>query len=200
MSFPASERSRQLVLTLPNQLTLLRMGLVPVFIIFLVSDMHAWALATFLFASFTDALDGFIARVWRQKTTLGAYLDPVADKALLMTGIVSLAFLQSAPNFLPLWAAIIFVARDVILLICVSVIMLSTSYRDFRPAVLGKATTFTQLFLIIYALVFNWLGRPAPHFEAAIWLVIGATTLSTIQYALRITKIFAEQETNSAAR
>lgn len=169
------------------------MGLVPLFLILMISDERGWAFAVFLTAGMTDALDGLIARVWKQKTELGAYLDPVADKMLLMTAVLCLALLN-LPNRIPLWVAILFVARDVILLISVAIIVLTTPYRTFTPAIAGKITTFLQLALVVDTLFYHARGEPSPHFNALLWLAFTATALSIIQYTARASRILAGAE------
>src|SRR5579862_7382772 len=79
------------VLTVPNQLTFLRLGFLPLFIITILYRRYAWALAILIFAALTDGLDGLLARSLNQKTALGAYLDPIADKLLLSSSFVVLA-------------------------------------------------------------------------------------------------------------
>ena len=101
--------------TIPNLLSLLRMGLVPLFIITVVNSDWRKALLIFLVAGITDALDGFIARFWNQKSLLGSYLDPIADKLLLTSAYVVL----SIPGLnrgaeIPLWITILVIARDVL--------------------------------------------------------------------------------------
>ncbi len=87
--------------TVPNLLSLLRMGIIPLFVIALLEGQPRRALILFLVAGVTDALDGFIARFWNQRSVLGTYLDPIADKLLLMTAyvILSVPSLQPAPRF-----------------------------------------------------------------------------------------------------
>ena len=102
-----------MIFTIPNLLTLLRMGLIPLFIITLVNGEPRKALLVFVVAGVTDALDGFIARFWKQQSLVGSYLDPIADKLLLMSAYVVLSIpslSHGAP--IPLWVTILVIARD----------------------------------------------------------------------------------------
>jgi cardiolipin synthase len=186
-------------LTLPNQLTLLRMGLTPLFLILLLSRQEGGALLVFMLAALTDALDGLIARLWKQKTTLGAYLDPVADKMLLAIAILGLT-LSEFPNRIPVSFAVSFLARDVIIFVIILATLFTTERRDlFRPSLFGKATTLLQMLLIADALFYNWHGVPSPHLGALLWAAFSATALSAVQYSLRASRILAaaqEQNTN----
>ena len=100
-------------MNIPNLLTLLRIILVPVIVILLIQGLFLKALIVFVVAAFSDVLDGFLARILRQKTALGAYLDPIADKALLASSFVTLSILHVIPG----WLAVIVISRDVIILL-----------------------------------------------------------------------------------
>ena len=99
-------------MNLPNILTLLRVLLIPLFVILIINKHLDWALLTFAIAGITDGLDGLIARLTHQRTELGAYLDPIADKLLLFAGFISLAIIEVIPS----WLVVIVIARDVIIL------------------------------------------------------------------------------------
>ncbi len=186
-------------LTIPNQLTLLRMGLTPLFLILLLSRQEGGALLVFMLAALTDALDGLIARLWKQKTTLGAYLDPVADKMLLAIAILGLT-LSEFPNRIPVSFAISFLARDVIILVIILAILFTTEQQGlFHPSLFGKATTLLQMLLVADALFYNWRGITSPHLEVLLWAAFSVTALSAVQYSLRAGRILAaaqEQNTN----
>ncbi|MBW2175094.1 MAG: CDP-alcohol phosphatidyltransferase family protein [Deltaproteobacteria bacterium] len=99
-------------MNIPNTLTLLRILLTPLFAIFLIKHLFDFALLVFAIAALSDGVDGFIARVFRQKTTLGAFLDPAADKLLLVTAFVTLAIQEQIPS----WLSVLVITRDVIIL------------------------------------------------------------------------------------
>ena len=119
--------------TIPNLLSLLRMGLIPLFIIMVVNGDPPKALLIFLVAGVTDALDGFIARFWKQQSPLGAYLDPMADKLLLTTAYVVLAIpsLNHGGTQIPAWVTILVIARDVLIVAVALVLSLAAGIRNF---------------------------------------------------------------------
>ncbi len=137
------------ILTVPNELTLLRLAFLPFFIIAIKYDRYAVALGILVIAGITDGLDGWIARGLNQKTSLGAYLDPIADKLLLSSSYIVLA-LKGAIGW---WLAILVLGRDVLLLTACVVILLTLGYRPFPPSFWGKATTFFEIVLIVVVLV-----------------------------------------------
>jgi cardiolipin synthase len=159
------------VLTPANQLTILRMIFIPIFVILLVYDQRGWAFAIFILAGVTDVLDGLIARWFQQKTSLGAYLDPIADKLLLTTSFVVLSIKEmELPNLVPLWLTILVISRDVILISSVLIIVISTGHRTFPPSVYGKAATCFQILTIVAVLYWNYRGVNLPPLH---WLFVG---------------------------
>ena len=125
-----------------NQLTMMRMLLIPAFVILLMYGYRGWALVTFLAAGLTDLFDGLIARMTGDKTTLGAWLDPMADKLLLLTMFVMLTLPEiGRPNRLPLWFTVLVISRDVAIVATVAVVNLAIGPRTFRPSIYGKIAT-----------------------------------------------------------
>jgi cardiolipin synthase len=166
---------------IPNLLTILRILMIPLFVYLLVYGYTRWALGAFVVAGLTDALDGAIARMWHQQTTLGRYLDPLADKMLLTAAFVALAVL----SWIPFWALLIVVSRDIILLIGTVVMHLTQGDFDINPTLLGKTTTFLQLVLVVLALVMVSGVGAVPHFDAAVWVVAAVTVVSGLHYLYR---------------
>ena len=120
------EAARPMNLTTANQLTILRMLLIPAFVILLVYGYRGWALVTFMVAGLTDLLDGLIARLAGEKTTLGAWLDPMADKLLLVTMFIVLTLPGiGLANQLPIWFTILVISRDVAIVATVAVVNLA---------------------------------------------------------------------------
>src|SRR4030067_1089355 len=113
-------------MNLPNALTLIRVFLIPVFVILIINRYFGWAAITFAIAGVTDGIDGLIARLTHQRTELGAYLDPIADKLLLSSAFITLAIVA----ILPSWLAVIVITRDVIILVG----YLLMAFTDDRPA------------------------------------------------------------------
>src|SRR5207249_11882442 len=122
-----------------NQLTMMRMLLIPAFVILLMYGYRGWALVIFLTAGLTDLFDGLVARMAGDKTTLGAWLDPMADKLLLLTMFVMLTLPEiGRPNRLPLWFTVLVISRDVAIVATVAVVNLAIGPRTFRPSIYGK--------------------------------------------------------------
>ncbi|NDY42351.1 CDP-diacylglycerol--glycerol-3-phosphate 3-phosphatidyltransferase [Dissulfurirhabdus thermomarina] len=168
-------------MNLPNLLTLLRILLVPLLVICLIERRMAEALAIFAAAGFTDALDGFLARWLRQKTRLGAVLDPIADKLLLMSACVTLAVIGRLPG----WLAVIVISRDVIILLGVGVLFLILGGVEIRPSFLGKVTTFCQLFTVFLVLAGAWLAGAERWLPAVFWATAAVTVASGLHYMAR---------------
>jgi cardiolipin synthase (CMP-forming) len=137
------------ILTVPNQLTFLRLTFIPFFIIAIKYDRWLLALGILLAAGVSDGLDGLFARGLNQRTPLGAYLDPIADKLLLSSSYFVLALKAK----IPWWLAILVLSRDVMLLVACAVILTTVGYRPFPPSIWGKATTFFEIILIILVLL-----------------------------------------------
>jgi cardiolipin synthase len=175
------------VLTAANQLTLLRLLLVPVFALFMLYGLPGWALVTFAVAGATDAFDGVIARRTGQPTTLGAWLDPMADKILVLTMFVMLTLPGLGfANRLPLWLTVVVVSRDIGIVLTVAVFNLAVSRRTFKPTLLGKAATVVYVFTGVIALYANYLGRPLLIVEVAVYTSLLFTLASAGQYLVRM--------------
>jgi phosphatidylglycerophosphate synthase len=142
-------------LTPANQLTLLRMLLIPAFVILVVYGHLGWALVVFVTAGVTDALDGLIARRSGQKTSLGAWLDPMADKLLLVTTFVVLTI----PG-----------------------LNLAIGPRTFRPSIYGKIATGTYIVTAVAAMLFNYLGYHSVVVDVGVWTSLAITLVSAFHY------------------
>jgi len=146
-------------MTVPNLLTLLRILAVPVFAIAVWYGHSVEACMLFVAAGITDLVDGYIARRFNQKSDLGAFLDPAADKLLMTTAFVLMALpMEHMIVRIPAWVAILAISRDV----AISLVALRASAHydpvHFRPSILGKLTTGTELFAISLGLLFNAMG------------------------------------------
>jgi cardiolipin synthase (CMP-forming) len=174
-------------LTLANQLTILRIMLIPAFVLFVVYGYLGWALFTFAFAGVTDALDGLIARRAGQRTSLGAWLDPMADKLLLVTTFVVLT-LPGIPlaNHVPLWLTIVVISRDIVIVGVVAIVNLAVGPRTFRPSIFGKLATATYIVTSVVVMYFNYLGTPSPFVDLMIWLSLALTLISSADYFLKM--------------
>jgi cardiolipin synthase (CMP-forming) len=139
-------------MNLPNILTLTRVLLIPVFIIFIINESHGWAIVTFAVAGVTDLTDGLIARLTHQRTELGAYFDPIADKLLLSSAYIALAI----TGVLPSWLTIVVITRDLVILLGFLVFFLTNCRPRVRPSWLSKITTNFQIITILLVLSSNW--------------------------------------------
>src|SRR2546425_4048587 len=115
--------------TVPNQITLLRLGFLPFFLILISYEHYRWALLVLILAALSDACDGLIARKFNQRSSLGAFLDPIADKLLLSSSFIILAMEKK----LAWWLTILVLSRDVLILIVAVVIILISGNRPFPP-------------------------------------------------------------------
>lgn len=166
------------MLNLPNLLSITRIILIVPFILFLIHQRYGWAIGVFIAAAATDAIDGALARLLRQRTQLGAYLDPAADKLLMTASFITLSVLQ----FLPLWVTVLVILRDVIILFgLIFLLRLTSRPLDIRPSIPSKLTTFFQLATITAALLSPW-GFPPVLINLFIAVTAGATIISGLQY------------------
>ncbi len=188
------------VLTIPNLLTFMRIGLIPVFAILLVYERDGWALVIFTIAGVSDGIDGFIARRFGQESELGVILDPVADKLLMTTAFVMLTLPDvmgtSRPHLpVPFWVTAVVIGRDVAIVAVAGAINMMSGFRGFQPSWLGKASTFVQVIgvmLILFAAVFpanNGLFLPTTYTIIALFAVI-----SGIHYIFHVARLMREAE------
>jgi cardiolipin synthase len=181
------------VLTVANQLTLLRMLLIPAFIVLIVEGELGWALFVFLVAGVTDALDGVIARRWGKKTTLGAWLDPMADKLMLVSAFVVLTLPNlGLANKLPLWLTALVISRDVCIVITVAIINLAIGRRTFRPSIFGKIATATYIATVTMAMLFNYLGYHSPIVDLCVFASLAITLFSGFHYIWHASRIMGQ--------
>ena len=179
-------------MNLPNYITLFRIVLVPVFFSFLVyyNSEHTFfktvALILFLIGVATDALDGLIARSFRKQTELGTFLDPLADKLLLLSGFFGILCSTALTVKPPLWIVIVIVFRDLFIVCGLSIIFLTTTKLRIRPNILGKLTTFFQMLTIVSVLT-AWTQA-----HVIWWITVTLTIASSISYLVRGIKLVNE--------
>ena len=177
-------------LTVANQLTLFRMLLIPAFVILVVYGELGWALAVFATAGLTDALDGLIARRAGQRTTLGAWLDPMADKLLLVTTFVVLTWPGlGLANRLPIWLTVLVISRDVVIVLTVAIVNLALGPRTFKPSVFGKAATATYIITAVVTMFFNYRGHESVVVDVFVWASLALTLLSGFHYIWHASRI-----------
>ena len=177
-------------LTPANQLTFLRMLLIPLFVILVVYEKLGWALAVFMVAGITDALDGLIARRSGQKTTLGAWLDPMADKLLLVSTFIVLTIPGlGLANRLPVWLTVMVISRDVVIVLTVAIVNLAIGPRTFRPSIFGKVATAIYILTAVCAMLFNYLRYHSALVDAFVWASLAITLISSLHYIWHAARI-----------
>lgn len=138
-----------------------------------------WAFGILITATLTDALDGFIARTWQVRTELGRFLDPLADKLLLLSGYLGLLFVQKLTFRPPLWITVTIVFRDLVIVTGMIVIFFISGRLRIQPNFLGKCTTALQMITLIFILA-NWKAAVPLYYLMAIFSI-----LSVLHYSFR---------------
>ena len=174
------------ILSVPNQLTFLRLAFLPFFIISISYQRYDWALGVLLAAAVSDALDGILARRLHQKTAVGAYLDPIADKLLLSSAF----FMLALEHKIRWWLAILVLGRDALILMIAAVILLAVGYISFPPSIWGKLTTVFQILMVFLVIVLALVANPILLMarDACIWVVAGLTVFSGLHYSLTVAR------------
>lgn len=167
-------------MTIPNLITTLRIILVPIFVIYLINDRFLPALILFVLAGLSDGADGLLARLLNQKSRLGSYLDPLADKFLLIAAFVILAF----RGVIPPWLTVTVITRDILILLGVLILFLTKQDIAINPSILSKLTTCVQLTTVFLVLVGN-------HFHLfsglipVVYVVTGILTIASGLHYMR---------------
>jgi cardiolipin synthase len=174
------------MLNLPNFLSVGRIILVPLFVILSINQDFGWALLIFVVAAISDAVDGLLARLLQQRTVLGSYLDPAADKLLTASAYVILAIL----NILPGWLAVIVISRDVIIILGIMILFLTSHPLEIRPSLASKFTTMLQFCTVVSTLVSKYAFQVPFLIDFLIWGTAVATVISGLQYIGRGVRIF----------
>src|ERR1035437_581801 len=167
--------------TAPNLLTLLRICLAPFLVAAILEDHYALSFGLFVVAGLTDALDGTLARLLKQRTVLGQYLDPVADKLLLST----LFLVLMHKGLIPATVTVMVFGRDVGMLVVAAVLYAAVGRREFSPSIFGKANTLAQVAAVAAVLLHQLTAaRWVVVFEAwALWATMALTVVSGFHYA-----------------
>lgn len=170
-------------MNIPNFLSLLRIILVPVIVIFLIQELYARALVTFTIAGLTDIIDGPLARMLNRQTKLGSFLDPIADKILLATSFITL----SVFSLIPTWLTVIVIGRDFIILLGLVILSVMSIIYEIKPAFVSKVTTALQLATIFFTLLFKAVVQDISFNWIIIlcWLTAIFTIASGLTYIIR---------------
>jgi len=166
---------------LANLLTAARLLLIPLFVGLLIYGKYGAGTFVFVLAGATDALDGLAARHFNQKSRLGAFLDPVADKLLAVSSFVTL----SLRGPIPVWFVVIVISRDVMISLGSLILYLSEGSLEVAPSLLGKATTFLQFLTILVALLHLLGGLESGVLTASLMASALFTALSGVHYLYR---------------
>lgn len=180
-----------MTLSVPNLFSLLRLGLIPFFVIALLNGDAGKGLLLFVVAGVTDALDGYMARVLKQTSALGALLDPIADKLLLTTAYVMLTVQGANASMvrIPVWVTVLVIARDVLILTVALALSLAADVRKFPPTLLSKVNTVVQILGVILVLASGLTARVGTVAEICVYLVALLTLASGVDYIHRANRI-----------
>jgi cardiolipin synthase len=174
------------VLTYANQLTILRMIFIPCFVLLLIYDRPRIAILIFVLAGITDGLDGLIARKLQQKTVLGSFLDPVADKLLVTAAFITLTVpVVPVAYHIPVWLTVTCISRDLLIALSALIIHLQTGHTQFSPSFLGKCTTAGQLCTIAFVMAANLTSAVMPLLDPLVIATLLITAASGIHYFYR---------------
>lgn len=171
------------LLNLPNILSLLRILLIPVFLVLMIQGKVMEASAVFFFAGFTDVLDGFAARLLHQKTKIGALLDPAGDKLLMTSAFIVLTIPSlNSPHIIPLWLTIVVISRDLFIVSSAFALYKLRGQKTFLPSLWGKSSTVCQFMVLILVLFFNSFQISFPYLRLLYFLTLALTLFSGAHY------------------
>ncbi len=172
------------LLNLPNILSLLRILLIPVFLVLMIQGKVMEASAVFFFAGFTDILDGFAARLLHQKTKIGALLDPAGDKLLMTSAFIVLTIPSlNSPHIIPLWLTIVVISRDLFIVSSAFALYKLRGQKTFLPSLWGKPSTVCQFMVLILVLFLNSFQISFPYLRLLYFLTLALTLLSGVNYS-----------------
>ena len=180
--------------TLPNFITLLRLAALPFFLFAIAAGRLGIALVIFVAAGISDGIDGYLARRFDMRSALGAYLDPIADKLLMMSSYLFLA----VPSFpaavkVPIWLAVMVISRDLLLVTVALLLVLTSGSRVFPPTWLGKVTTVTLIVTVLFVLCANLWSWPMAIVQIGFGAAAATTLLSGFHYLYVVSKAQAER-------
>ena len=188
------KRAPGIVINLPNFLTLLRILITPLFVIFMIKGQYRLSLLVFFLAGVSDGLDGLFARWFNQKTVLGAHLDPIADKLLLISAFVALAVQQIIPS----WLAVVVISRDILIITGIAILRYFHATFRIRPSMISKCTTAMQLATVFLVLLSFEVAAVGPMLLPLFWFTTILTTASGLHYVvLGVTILNQEPQENS---
>ena len=192
------------ILTIPNLLSFMRMGLIPVFASLLYYGRYEWALFVFFFAGVSDGVDGYVARRFDQKSSLGTIIDPIADKLLMTTAFILLSLPHVLPadnkHFpVPFWVTASVIGRDVLIVVVAMAIFIVTGFRGFKPSVWGKLSTVVQISAIGIILVATVFPYNSGYYLPPVYTMVTALAIiSGVHYIFHVAHLMNEQKSDEA--
>ncbi len=184
--------------TIPNGITLLRIALTPFFVLATLSANHTLALALFVVAGLSDAVDGLLARLLRMRSLIGSYLDPIADKLLLVSAFVALTVPEPGAVRIPLWLTVMALSRDILIVLVALLLYLGAGIRLFPPSIWGKTTTFVEVLTVGLVLVANAFNVVPPVLLLALYYVaLALIIISGLDYVRRTASVVETQHRES---
>jgi cardiolipin synthase len=178
-----AKNKENLLFTVPNALSLLRILLIPVFMVLLARGHKLSAFFVFLFAALTDLLDGMAARIWHQKTPLGTYLDPAADKLLMASAFIALSIPRlGSPNTIPFWLVLAVIMRDIYIVTGSLIYIKLTDLTDIKPTLAGKACTVVEMLLLVLVFFFNSLEKTPSFLPVIYYAALAIALISAAHY------------------
>ncbi len=193
------------ILTIPNLLSFLRMGLIPVFASLLYYAKYEWALSIFFIAGISDGIDGFVARRFNQSSSLGTILDPIADKLLMTTAFILLTLPHILPESnkhfpVPFWMTAAVIGRDVVIIVVAMAIFVMTGFRGFKPSWLGKLSTTVQLLAVGIVLIATIVPDYSGYYLPPIYTIVTALAVfSGIHYIFHVAKLMNEPKSSNSS-
>jgi cardiolipin synthase len=195
LSFFKRLPAREKKITIPTILTLTRIVLAPVIVVLMVYGWWGLAFACIVYTAITDIIDGNLARLLNEKTLLGACLDPIADKALILSIFYTLAFVQTPLFILPFWFVFLVLLKEMLQFGGAIVFYLVCGYLYVSPNVLGKLTTVVQISFILWLFAcyfFRWM--PVKTYYTMLGIVIILVFASLAQYTRVVLQLFWAQK------
>lgn len=160
-------------MNLPNLISLMRLFMVPLIIWLIIEQKFVMAFIFFIIAGVSDLLDGLLARIMKSQTLIGKFLDPLADKALLVGVFITLGI----QGFIPSWLVILVTFRDFIILVGALIAILYNSNFEIKPLFISKINTVMQLILIVFILGKKVLHLPSNVYNDILYIIITITTV-----------------------
>jgi cardiolipin synthase (CMP-forming) len=176
-------------MTIPNIITMIRILLTPIFVIYVINDQLLTGLVILVICGVSDGLDGLIARVFKQKSKLGSYLDPLADKIILMSAFIAL----SIRGFLPSWLSVAVISRDVLIMMGIIILYLTGVYLNIKPVISSKITTCFQFATVIAVLAREYLVPCQGYYLYLYYITALFTIISFLQYLYQWQKMMADK-------